>query len=164
MKNESVFWIIFIFIFNVGCKPADNQIRVYFDPSGATYLDKIPLIIKIDDQTILDTVVENGHVNKSSLMISFNSSQNDGALSAEINGKQKFIQQLSEISLKCTDIFLGYDDHLLIFKEVKKIEIEREDKHIPSDFKQLFDSIKASSGNKYHQIIFNVKEGKCNRY
>lgn len=162
MKNEIGFWIIFIIILNIGCKSVDNEIRVYFDPSGATYLDKIPLILKVDDQIILDTIVENRHINRNLLMISFKKSENDRALSAEINGKQKFIQQLSEISLKCTDIFLGYDDHLLIFKEVKKIEMEREGRHLPSDFKQLFDSIKASSGNKYHQIIFNIKEGKCN--
>lgn len=155
MKNKIGFWLVCILC--IGCKPMDDQIKVYFDPSGAIYLEKIPLILKVDDQIILDTVVENSHVNKSLFMISLKKPQNGGALFAEVNGKKKLIKQLSELSIKCTDVFLGYDDHSLIFKEARKIEIEKEDEHIPTDFKQLFDSIKASSGNKYHQITVNIK-------
>ena len=161
MKNKIGFWLVCILC--MGCKPMDDQIKVYFDPSGAAYLEKIPLILKVNDQVILDTVVENNHVNKSLFMISFKKSQNGGALFAEVNGKKAFIKQLSELSIKCTDVFLGYDDHSLIFKEARKIEIEKEDEPIPTDFKQLFDSLKASSGNKYHQITFDIKDGNCNR-
>ncbi|WEK18815.1 MAG: hypothetical protein P0Y49_18730 [Candidatus Pedobacter colombiensis] len=159
MKNKLGLWLACILY--IGCIPVEPQIKVYFDPSGATYLEKIPLILRVDDRIILDTVVENSHVNKSLLMISFKKNRNDGVLFAEVNGKKELIKQLNEVSIKCTDVFLGYDDHSLIFKEARKIEIEKKDKHIPTDFKQLFDSIKASSGNKYHQINFNIKEGDC---
>jgi len=58
----------------------------------------------------LDTVVE-----KNLFMIRFKKFKNDGTLFAEVDGKKERIKQLSELSIKCTDVFLGYDNHTLIF-------------------------------------------------
>lgn len=160
MKNRVVLWLICILY--IGCKPEDPQINVYFDPSSAFSFEKIPLVLKVDDRIVLDTVVENSHVNNSLLMMSFKKSRNDRALFAEVNGKTELVIKLNAVTTKCTDVFLGYDDHLLIFEEAKKIETEKEVRHIPVGFKQLFDSIIASSGTKYHQVTFHVKEGDCN--
>ncbi len=156
MKNKIFLWLIGSLY--ISCKPVDNQINIYFDPSGAFNIEKIPLILKVNNQIILDTVVENSHVNKSLFMISYKMHRNDGALFAEVNGKKQFIKQFSEVSMGCTDVFLGYDDHSLIFEEARKIEIEKENKRILTDFKQLVDSIIVSSGNKYHQITSHIKE------
>ena len=109
----------------------------------------------------MDTIVENSHINSDVFLVSLRKAQNEGALFADINGKKAFIKQLREVSINCTDVFLGYDDTSLIFKEARRIEIEKQDRNIPVDYKQLFDSIKATSGKKYHQIKFNIKKGKC---
>jgi len=49
-------------------------------------------------------------------MISFKKFKNDGTLFAEVDGKKEGIKQWSELSIKFTDVFLGYDNHTLIFE------------------------------------------------
>jgi len=160
MKYKIKYFLIAI-IFAVGCHRTDNQINLFFNPSLAFNLNEISVKVKVDDQIILDTLIENRHIDKSLFIKSFNYKPNKNTLlRVEINGKKKDINRIHGFS-RCTDIFLRYDDHSLIFKEAKKIETSRIDQHIPADFKELFDSIKASSSNKYHQITFNIKNGKC---
>lgn len=63
----------------------------------------------------------------------------------------------------CTDVFLRYDDHTLIFDELEKIEIERSAVLPTADFRKLFDSIKVASDKRFHEITFNIKEGEYDR-
>lgn len=162
MKCRIRCFLIIVIIFNIGCNSSDNQINLFFNPSLAFDFNKISFRVKIDEDVILDTVIENRHIDENLFIkkISYKPI-GKGLLQIEINDKKKDINPAHELS-KCIDIFLRYDDHSLIFKEVKKIESERADQHMPADFKQLFDSIKAISNNRYHQILFNVKEGDCN--
>jgi hypothetical protein len=162
MKSRIRCLLIIVIIFGVGCDNSDNQINLFLNPSLAFDFNKISVKVKVDEDIILDTVIENKHIDESLFIkkLSYKSTKN-GLLHIEINDKKKDINLTHELS-KCIDVFLRYDDHSLIFKEAKKIESERSDQHLPADFKQLFDSIKATSGNKYHQIIFNIKEGDCN--
>lgn len=154
-------YFLIAIVLALGCGRTDNQINLSFNPSQAIDLNKIPVKVKVDDQIILDTLIENRHVDKSLFIKRFNYQPNKNALlHVEINGKKKNIKGMYGLP-KCTDIFLDYDDHSLIFKEIKGIEILRADQHMPADFKQLFDSIKASSGNKYHNITFSIREGEC---
>jgi hypothetical protein len=83
-------------------------------------------------------------------------------LQVEINGKKKDVLRMRGLS-RCADVFLRYDDHILISEEVKKIEIKRSVSLIPADYRRLFDSIKVASGKRYYQISFNIKEGECDR-
>lgn len=158
-----MFFLIVAIISSIGCSSSDNQINLFFNPSLAFDLNEISVRVKIDNDVILDTLIKNDHIDESLFLKSFSyKSTKNGLLYVEINGKRKDINRVHGLS-KCTDIFLKYDDHSLIFKEARKIENERADRHAPTNFKQLFDSIKASSNNKYHQVIFNMKEGNCNR-
>jgi len=53
-------------------------------------------------------------------------------------------------------------DHSLIFDEVRKIEANRSDNLIPTNMKQLFDSIKASSqSNSYDIIKYKLESNNC---
>ena len=162
MRCRKRYFLIVVIISSLGCGSSDNQINLFFNPSSAFDLDKIPVKVKINDDIILDTLIENRHVDESLLIkkISYRPIKNM-LLHVEINGKKKDITGTRGLS-KCTDVFLEYDDHSIIFEEVMKIERERAIQDISSDFKQLFDSIKATSSNKYHQTTFYIKEGKCN--
>lgn len=148
-------------ISTIGCGHSDHQIDLFFNPARAVDFDHILLKIKIGDQIIVDTLVENPHVDNSLFIQSYRySPEKKGMLSVEINGKKKDIVQIHSL-LKCASVFLRYDDHSLIFEEVGRIETERSSNLTTPDFRRLIDSIKSSTGSKYHQITFNIKDGDC---
>ena len=89
--------------------------------------------------------------------------QKQDAISVTINGKNRVIKNVGSLGLKCMDVFLGYDDHSLIFKKLKKVEFQRGSLD-DSKYKQLFDSIRVSSGTKYHEVLVRISQGKCNNY
>lgn len=162
MKSRIRRLLIIVVIFCVGCNNYDNQINLFINPSQAFGFNKISVKVKVDEDLILDTVIENKHIDESLFIkkISYKSTKNR-FLHIAINDKKKDLNLTHKLS-KCADVFVRYDDHSLIFNEAGKIESERAEQHLPADFKQLFDSIKATSSNKYHQITFNIKEGDCN--
>ncbi|RQO73961.1 hypothetical protein DBR43_00710 [Pedobacter sp. KBW06] len=157
------FAIIFIIICATGCGRSDHQINLFFNPAGAFFLDRITVKVKIDNRIILDTLIENRHVDFSLFLknVHYRPEKNE-LLHVEINGKKKDVLRMSGLS-GCTDIFFGYDDHSLIFEAVEKIEMKRSTALIPADSRKLFDSIRIASGKRFHEISFNIKEGECDR-
>ncbi len=132
----------------------------YFNPSSAFDLEKIHVKVKINDKIILDTVVDNCHIDSSVFLGEFVYRVTDRIV-FEINGKATSLGQAQKIKVRCASVFIRYDDHSLILEEVNKIEDKRAYKGLPSRFKQLFDSVKASSGIKYHQLTLSIHE-ECN--
>ena len=111
----------------------------------------------------MDTLIENGRVDCSLFIKNFHyKPEKNELLHVEINGKKKEVQRMQGLS-RCTDVFLSYDDHTLIFDEMEKIEKKRSIVLATAEFRKLFDSIKVASGTRYHEITFNVKEGECDR-
>ena len=154
---------LLLIVLNTGCLRLENHINFYFDASGAFNLDKLSVVIMIDDQTILDTVIENAHTNKSVFIksLTYKIHRKD-MVSVVINGKKMVVGNLGAMEAKCADIFLGYDDHSLILKELSKIEAEK-GALSNTEGKRLYDSIKISSGKKYDLILVDMKEGACNK-
>ena len=156
-----IFLSIFIIISAAGCSRSDHQINLFFNPASAFSLEKISVKVKIDNRIVLDTLIENRHIDNSLFIrnIHYKPGKNE-LLQVEINGKKKDIQRMQGFS-KCTDIFLRYDDHTLIFDEADRIQ--RSVSLIPADYGRLFDSIKVASGKRFHEISFSIKEGECDR-
>ena len=164
MKLHLLGLIVLLVIIITGCQRSANQTNFYFDASSAFSIDKIALVIKINDNSVLDTVVKNLHINHSLLLKSLNHRiQKQDAISVTINGKNRVIKNVGSLGLKCMDVFLGYDDHSLIFKKLKKVEFQLGSLD-DSKYKQLFDSIRVSSGTKYHEVLVRISRGKCNNY
>ena len=157
------FAIIFIMIFAAGCGRSDHQIDLFFNPAGALSLEKVSFKVKIGNRIIVDTLVENERVDRSLFIKNFHyKPKKNELLHVEINGKKKEVKRMQGFS-RCTDVFLRYDDHTLIFDELGKIEKKRSIVLTTAEFRKLFDSIKVASGTRYHEITFNVKEGECDR-
>lgn len=155
------FTIIFMIISAAGCGRSDHQINLFFNPAGAFSLEKVSFKVKIGNRIIVDTLVENERIDHSLFIKNFHyEPEKNELLHVEINGKKKEVQRMQSLS-GCSDIFLRYDDHTLIFDELEKIEKKKSIILTTAEYRQLFDSIKVASGTQYHEITFNVKEGEC---
>ena len=65
MKCTIRCFLIVVIIFSIGCDSSDNQIHLFFNPSLAFDLNKISVRVKIDEDLILDTLIENKHIDES---------------------------------------------------------------------------------------------------
>ncbi|MCJ0743868.1 hypothetical protein [Pedobacter montanisoli] len=103
----------------LGCTKPYKTINLYIDPSQAFDYNIIHVKTKLNNEIVLDTLIENKHIAYSYFIKSLD--YDKGKLLVEVNGKIKNIELLKNVS-QCTDIFIKYDDHSLLYKAASEIE------------------------------------------
>ena len=156
-------FIFTILVFLVGCKNSGNQMRLFFNPSHSRALRQIHINAKINEKMVLDTMLNNRFIDKSSLLKAFYLNNSDSVVTLEINSKIRLIK-IDKNSKTCIDVFSFYDDHEIIDSIFLEVEKRNAGEGKNANYSRIIDSIKASSiVGYYDRIILNVKPLKCKK-
>lgn len=153
---------VIVAIVIIGCKNSNRNVRLFFNPSHAFNVEEIHLIAKINNMIIVDTILNNDHIDKSHLIKNVNFElKNDDIFYLKINDKIKSIKG-SDFGKDCLDIFTFYDDHTAINNVASEMEAKKNNKGLIADYKQIVDSLKKiSENNFYDKIEINIKPRNC---
>ncbi|MBB2145784.1 hypothetical protein GM921_09820 [Pedobacter sp. LMG 31464] len=158
MKGISLALCIILLL---GCKQSERTIGLFVNPSRTFDLQKIHIFAKSGTNVILDTVIQNNHIDKSVLLKRFNVNLvTDNTLSIGIGSISKSIKIPSN-TRNCVDVFTFYDDHTMINNVALGVENQQIEKGIMANYKQIIDSLKKSKNGIYDKIEIDVKNRSC---
>jgi hypothetical protein len=123
--------------------------------------ENIHVKVELNGRELVDTLIENDHVDKARLLKVFHLQGNDEKLLVfKINNKEKKVD-FPKIT-ECLDVFVYYDDHTAITKAALEIENNKANNGLTVNFKNIVDSLKRSSKNAfYDKIEIDIKPMNC---
>lgn len=167
MKIYKSFLILVTLTMVICCHTSNKNVvkcALFFNPAQAFYADELHFIAKLNDSLILDTLVKNTRIDNSKLLkcLNFKSSSTQ-ILSIDIDGKVQQVH-LNAGSHDCLNVFVGLDDHFLLYLKQDQIEKKKMNSGKSNNLngRQILDSLRLHAKNhEYDSILVNIKTDRC---